>query len=122
MIEFISLGGMEYFKNIDDAHKTYVYNSMLQLGIEWVFSLLFFVGIILLTTNKKSEDIDITPYVEDRKAKKQAKKEAKLQQKEAEEAEYNAPLPEIPEGSWRCMACGKILTDDIDRCECGYKK
>ncbi len=51
-------------------------------------------------------------------AKRAARLEAKLQ----EEAKFNAPVPEIPDGSWRCMACGKILPDSIDRCECGYKK
>lgn len=96
--------------------------SMAKVLYDAFVLLLFYFGILNLTLNKKSEDIDITPYIEERKAKKQAKKEAKLKQKEAEEAEDNAPAPEIPEGSWRCMACGKILTDDIDRCECGYKK
>ncbi len=122
IIEFIALGGIDYFKNIDEAYKTYVYNSMFQIAVEWAFSLLFFVGILLLATNKKSEYIDITPYVEARKAKKEAKHAAKLEAKQQEEARLNEPAPEIPEGSWRCMACGEILPDSIERCECGYKR
>ncbi len=84
--------------------------------------LLFYFGLLNLTFNKKSEYIDITPYVEERKAKKEAKRAAKLEAKQQEEAYLNEPTPEIPDGSWRCMACGKILPDSIDRCECGYKK
>lgn len=117
-----AVSAIEYFgtTNIFLDQLRQILNDGVILGR--VANILFWIGLLLLAFNKKSEDIDITPYVEERKAKRQAKKEAKLQQKEAEEAEYNAPLPEIPDGSWRCMACGKILTDDIDRCECGYKK
>lgn len=122
IIEFISLGGMEYFKNIDESYRTYVYNSMLQTAIKWLLSLLFFVGILLLTSNKKSEYIDITPYVQERRAKREAKRATRLETKKLEETELNAPAPEIPDGFWRCMACGKILPDSENKCDCGYKK
>lgn len=122
IVEFIALGGMHYFESIDETHASYVYSSMFQVVLKWLMSLLFFVGILLLTSNKKSEGIDITPYVEERKAKKEAKRAARLEAKQREESELNAPVPEISDGSWRCMACGKILSDSIDRCECGYKK
>ncbi len=117
-----AVSAIEYFgtTNIFLDQLRQILNDGVILGR--VANILFWIGLLLLAFNKKGEDIDITPYIEERKAKKQAKKEAKLQQKEAEEAEYNAPLPEIPDGSWRCMACGKILPDSIDRCECGYKK
>ncbi len=121
-IEYIALGGKEYFENIPKEYLNQVYSSMCYAVIEWLVSTMFFVGILLLTLNKKSEDIDITPFVEQQRNKKEAKKAAKLQQKEAEEARFNEPLPETPEGSWRCRACGKILPDSKDRCECGYKK
>ncbi|MBQ8739942.1 MAG: hypothetical protein IJY79_00105 [Clostridia bacterium] len=122
IMEFIAMGGMEYFENIDETYRTYVYGSMFQTVVKWILSLFFFVGILLLTSNKKSEYIDITPYVEERKAKKEAKKAARLEAKQQEEAKLNAPVPEIPDGSWRCMACGKILPDSENKCDCGYKK
>lgn len=87
-----------------------------------VANILFYVGLLLLAFSKKSENIDITPYVEERRAKKDAKIKARLQEKEAQQAEYDAPPPEIPQGSWRCMACGEILPESIERCECGYKR
>lgn len=122
IIEFVAVGGMEYFKNIDEIYRVYVYKAMFENAVVWIIILLFYVGLLLLTLNKKSENIDITPFVEERRAKSTAKRAAKLQQKQEAEARLNAPSPEIPEGSWRCMACGKILSNDIDRCECGYKK
>lgn len=96
--------------------------SMAEAIYDAFILLLFYFGILNLTLNKKSEYIDITPYIEERKAKKEAKKAAKLEEKRQEEARLNAPVPEIPDGSWRCMACGKILPDSAERCECGYKK
>lgn len=87
-----------------------------------VANMLFYVGLLLLAFSKKSENIDITPYIEERKAKKDAKIKARLQEKAAEQAEYDAPPPETPQGFWRCMACGKILENDTQRCECGYKR
>ena len=95
---------------------------MAETIIRRLIFILFFVGILLLTLNKKSENIDITPYVEERKARKEAKGAARLQEKREEEERHTAPIPEIPGGCWRCMACGNILTNEIDRCECGYKR
>ena len=79
--------------------------------------LLFYISIAVLSLRKKSENIDITPFVEARKAKKEAKKAKKLQEKNEE-----LISPIVPEGSWRCMGCGEILSDDKTECECGYKK
>ncbi len=120
--EFILVGGGEYFANIPQEYLTSVYISMGKALIKLAMILLFYFGIFNLTLNKKSEYIDITPYVEARKAKKAAKRTDKAEEKQREEARFNAPAPEIPDGCWRCMACGKILTNSLDRCECGYKK
>lgn len=96
--------------------------SMAEALYDAFILLLFYFGILNLTLNKKSEYIDITPYAKERKTKKEAKRIARLEAKQQAEAEFDAPAPEIPDGSWRCMACGKILPDSVDRCECGYKK
>jgi len=71
-----------------------------------------------LTLTKKSEYIDITPFVEERKIKKATKKAKRLANENPEES---SPLL-VPEGSWRCMGCGEILPDDKNECECGYKR
>ena len=120
--EFILVGGTEYFANIPTEYLASVYISFGKAMIKIVMILLFYFGLFNLTLNKKSEYIDITPFVDARKAKKLAKRNARLEAKQQEEACLNEPTPEIPDGSWRCMACGKILPDSIDRCECGYKK
>lgn len=122
IIDYYMLDGKRYFENIFFEYLDQLYNSMFSTFINLLSPILFFVGILLLTLNKKSEYIDITPYVEARKAKKEAKHAAKLEAKQQEEARLNEPAPEIPEGSWRCMACGEILPDSIERCECGYKR
>lgn len=120
--DFILVGGAEYFSNIPQEYLTSVYISMGKALIKLAMILLYYFGIFNLTLNKKSEYIDIAPYVEERKAIKEAKRAARLAQKQEDEARLNEPIPEIPDGSWHCMACGKILSNDIDRCECGYKK
>ena len=120
--EFILVGGAEYFANIPTEYLASVYISMGKAMIKIVMILLFYFGLFNLTLNKKSEYIDITPFVDARKAKKAAKRNARLEAKQQEEAYLNEPTPEIPDGSWRCMACGKILPDNIDRCECENKK
>lgn len=77
---------------------------------------LFYISLFLLTLTRKSENIDITPFVEQRKLKKAEIKLKKLEQNEEE-------IPsDIPDGYWRCMGCGKILPDNISECECGYKR
>lgn len=81
-------------------------------------TLLFYGSMFLLTLCKKGEYIDITPFVEARKNRKEMKKA----RKEERERELEAVPPEAPEGYWRCMGCGKILPDGETRCECGYKK
>lgn len=80
--------------------------------------LLFYTSIFILTLTKKSEYIDITPFVEERKIKKATKKAKKLEREKPEEF---LP-PNIPDGYWRCMGCGEILPDDKDKCKCGYKR
>ncbi|MBO4734451.1 MAG: hypothetical protein J5662_08245, partial [Clostridia bacterium] len=90
------------------------YKGLLETGL---ISLLY-VSIFLLTLGKKDEDIDIAPFIEARKAKKEAKKVRKLQI----EAELEAVPEEAPEGYWRCMGCGKLLPDSENKCDCGYKK
>ncbi|MBE6769562.1 MAG: hypothetical protein E7548_02275 [Ruminococcaceae bacterium] len=80
--------------------------------------LLFYISIFILTLTKKSEYIDITPFVEERKIKKATKKAKRLANENPEES---SPLL-VPEGSWRCMGCGEILPDDKNECECGYKR
>ena len=90
------------------------YRSLLKI----IIITLFYVSIFLLTLNKKSEDIVITPFVEARKAKRAAKAQEKLQA----EAELEEISQEVPEGDWRCMGCGKVLPESENVCECGYKK
>lgn len=80
--------------------------------------LLFYISVFILTLTKKSEYIDITPFVEERKIKKANKKAKKLEKEKLEEF---LP-PDIPDGYWRCMGCGEILHEDKRVCECGYKR
>lgn len=80
--------------------------------------LLFYISIFVLTLTKKSEYIDITPFIEERKIKKADKKARKLEREKPEEF---LP-PDVPDGYWRCMGCGEILPADKDKCECGYKR
>lgn len=82
-----------------------------------IITLLFYGSMFILTLSKKSEYIDITPFIEARKNKKEMKKARRAEREQALEA---VP-PEAPEGYWCCMGCGKILPDSEDRCECGYK-
>ena len=86
---------------------------MLAYGIE----LLFYISLLVLTITKESENIDIKPFIEARKLKKQLKKEAKLKQI-TDETEHIT----VEDGFWRCMGCGEILPDNINKCECGYKR
>ncbi len=81
-------------------------------------SLLFYISILCLTLTKKSENIDITPFIEKRKAKKEFIKSKKLENQQPEEVSQ----PVVPDGYWRCMGCGKILPNSETVCECGYKK
>lgn len=81
-------------------------------------SLMFYISILSLTLTKKSENIDITPSIEQRKAKKELKKAKKL---EKQQPEVFTP-PVVPDGHWRCMGCGKMLQNSETICECGYKK
>lgn len=80
-----------------------------------IITLLFYGSMFILTLSKKSEYIDITPFIEARKSKKEMKRARKAEREQALEA---VP-PEAPEGYWCCMGCGKILPDSEDRCECG---
>ena len=83
-----------------------------------IILLLFYICIFILTLTKRSEYIDITHFVEERKIKKANKKSRKIEKEKSEEF-----LPfEIPDGYWRCMGCGEILPDDKIECKCGYKK
>lgn len=81
-------------------------------------SLMFYTSILSLTLTKKSDNIDITPFIEQRKTKKEIKKAKKL---EKEQPEVFTP-PVIPDGYWRCIGCGKMLPHGEAICECGYKK
>lgn len=78
---------------------------------------LFYGSMFLLTLCKKSEYVDITPFIEARKNRKEMKKARKAER----ERELETLPPEVPEGYWRCMGCGKVLPDSEDLCECGYK-
>ena len=80
--------------------------------------LTFYISILCLSLTKKSENIDITPFIKERKAKKELKKAEKLSK---EQPEVFTP-PIVPENHWRCMGCGKILPFDETTCDCGYKK
>lgn len=80
--------------------------------------LLFYISIFVLTLTQKSEYIDITPFIEERKIKKAYKKARKLEREKPEEF---LP-PDVPDGYWRCMGCGEILPNDKNECNCGYKR
>lgn len=80
--------------------------------------MLFYVSIFILTLGKKGEYIDITPFIEERKAKKEAKKAEKLKR----EAGLEAIPQKTSDGYWRCMGCGKLLPDSENKCDCGYKR
>lgn len=108
--EFIEVGGIAYWQNIQQENLSSVIIAHIQGVLQIAMSILFAFGLFNLTLNKKGENIDISPF------------NVKRKPKEYENQFETDNLPEIPEGAWRCMACGKILTDDIDRCECGYKK
>lgn len=118
IIDFIFAGGFEYFKNLPQEHIPQVTISATKTALNSLLYIMHYISFLLLTLNKKSEDIDLMPFIEQRKAKK----EAKLKQKQQQEEQLNEPIPEIPKDSWRCMACGKISPNNINRCECGYKK
>lgn len=92
--------------------------SYLTEGFKASILLLFYISIFILALTKKSEYIDITPFVEERKIKKADKKVKKLEREKPEEF---LP-PDVPDGYWRCMGCGEILPADKDKCECGYKR
>lgn len=80
--------------------------------------LLFYISIFVLTLTQKSEYIDITPFIEERKIKKADKKARKLEREKPEEF---LP-PDVPDCYWRCMGCGEILPNDKNECNCGYKR
>lgn len=110
IVSFFLAGGYEYLTSVPEGITPISYSSLAkQLVI-----LLFNVSLFLLTLNKKSEYIDLAPFIQARKAKKDAKLESKY--------EHDLPQTEIPDGCWRCMGCGKVLSENVVRCECGYKK
>ena len=122
LIDFIFAGGFEYFKTLPQEHILQNIIYTIKAALNSLLYLMYYISFLLLTLNKKGEYIDITPFVEARKAKKLAKRNARLEAKQQEEACLNEPTPEIPDGSWRCMACGNILPNATQRCDCGYKK
>lgn len=89
--------------------------SFLESSIKILAPLFFYVSLLILTFTKKSDNIDITPFAKAREAKRALKK----QQKDTVEV-YVPPV--VPDNCWRCMGCDNILPDDIDQCECGYKR
>lgn len=115
-LEWVIVGGSSYFSN--DFFEYLNHLHFLKHLQRMVALMTFYFGIYFLTLNKKGPDIDITPYIAARQAKKAAKQAARLQA----EAEREAPMPEIPDGYWRCMGCGEALPDEVDECACGYRK
>lgn len=115
-LELMMAGGVSYVSNSFFEYLS-LFDILGQLQ-KTIALLLFYFGIFFLTLNKKGPDIDITPYIEARKAKKAAKQAAKLR----EEIKREAPPPIVPNGHWRCMGCGEILSNEINECTCGYKK
>ena len=115
----IFIQGISYHYLIDWIGNT-LYSTISYLNESFRASilLLFYISIFILTLTKKSEYIDTTPFVEERKIKKANKKAKRLAQENPEE--FSPPL--VPEGYWRCMGCGEILPDNISECECGYKR
>lgn len=96
--------------------KTFSFVDYLSMISENRYTLSFFyISLLVLAFTKKSDNIDITPFVKARQAKRALKK----QQKDTVEV-YIPPV--VPDNCWRCMGCDNILPDDIDQCECGYKR
>lgn len=116
-ITTLILGSKYYTFNGFISAQLPTYSYLIQLLME-ITILLFYISIFILTLTKKSEYIDITPFVEERKIKKATKKAKKLEREKTEEF---SP-PNVPDGYWRCMGCGEILPDDKDKCKCGYKR
>lgn len=83
-----------------------------------IILLLFHISIFTLTLTKKSDYIDLAPFIEKRKLKKELKKAQKFAK---ENPEAFIP-PVVPDGHWRCMGCGEFLPDNETECNCGYKK
>lgn len=112
--------GTIYVRFIDNVIITDLFSEITfyKACLELLLIMLFYVSIFLLTLTVKSEDIDITPFVEARKNKRAAKAQEKLQA----EAELEKIPQEAPEGYWRCMGCGKVLPDSENVCQCGYRK
>jgi len=115
----IFIQGISYHYLIDWIGNTF-YSTISYLNESFRASilLLFYISIFILTLTKKSEYIDITPFVEERKIKKANKKAKKLEREKPEEF---LP-PNVPDGYWHCMGCGEILPDDKNECNCGYKR
>ncbi len=108
--EFVAVGGFAYWKSIEQEYLIGTIILHIKGVVKIIINMLFGFGIFNLTLNSKSENIDISPF------------NAKRKPKEYQNQFESDDLPEIPDGSWRCMACGAILPDTQDRCECGYKK
>lgn len=100
------------------GNEFFIYVSILRELPRIFILLLFYISLFILALTKKSDNIDITPFIEERKAKKEAKKAQKLASQELD----NFTPPTVPDGFWRCMGCGEILSDNISECECGYKR
>ena len=110
---------MAIIANIQNSFFAWISEITFYIGLfEQIMILLFYTSIFLLTLSKKSEYIDITPFVEERKAKKEMKKAEKQQM----ELDREALPSEAPEGYWCCMGCGKLLPNSENKCECGYKR
>ena len=95
----------------------YIYKLTVWSEIEFA-PVFVYITILLLTLTKKCDDVDISPFIESRKTKKELKKAEKLN----EHADEQHLTSTIPDGYWRCLGCGEILPDDINECECGYRK
>lgn len=115
----IFIQGISYHYLIDWIGNTFYSTiSYLSESFRANILLLFYISIFILTLTKKSEYIDITPFIKERKIKKVNKKAKKF----AKENLEDFSPPQVPEGYWRCMGCGEIMPTNKSKCECGYKR
>lgn len=107
---------VSYYNHLYLSGNILFYN--LNAKIEVIMPTFIHISILILTFTKKSKNIDITSFVEKRKMKREDKKAEKLTRQNQEETSPTV----VPDGSWRCMGCGEILSDETSVCNCGYKR
>ena len=111
---YLNLLYVKYATTLGAANEFLYFVNLLKNSWNTFAVALLPISLLLLTITKKSDDIDINHFTEERKAKKAKRLQAKMADTFVE--------PVVSEGHWRCMGCGEILPDTQTACDCGYKK